>query len=112
MQQVGWTQISSGADADAFAAAIAGTSRVFGGNTAIQDAIGFGGALFAGNGFEGSRLVIDVSGDGRDNATTSCNTLANPNCGVDLALGLGVDTINGTVCNATASAVAGPLCAK
>jgi hypothetical protein len=95
VQQVGWTQISSAADANNFASAINGTSRIFGGTTAIQDAIGFGGGLFGANGFEGARLVIDVSGDGRDNATTSCNTVANPNCGVDIALGLGVDTING-----------------
>jgi len=94
-QQVGWTLIDSAADADAFGDAIFATSRAFNGNTAIQDAIMFGAGAFAGNGFEGARLVIDVSGDGRDNATTDCNTGANPNCGVDFAIGAGVDTING-----------------
>ena len=39
--------------------------------------------------------MIDVSGDGRDNATTDCNTVANPNCGVDFALANSVNTING-----------------
>jgi hypothetical protein len=48
-----------------------------------------------GNGFEGRRLVLDVSGDGADNNTSACNTAANPNCGVDIALGAGVNTING-----------------
>ena len=92
-QQVGWTQIDSVVDADAFADAIFATTRAFSGNTAIQDAIQFGAGLFT-NLFEGNRLVIDVSGDGRDNATTDCNTGANPNCGVDFALGAGVNTIN------------------
>jgi hypothetical protein len=94
-QQVGWTLIDSAADADAFGDAINGTSRAFSGNTAIQDAIMFGAGAFANNGFEGSRLVIDVSGDGRDNATTDCNRFVNPNCGVDFALGAGVNTVNG-----------------
>ena len=39
--------------------------------------------------------MIDVSGDGRDNNTSACNVAANPSCGVDSALGAGVNTING-----------------
>jgi hypothetical protein len=94
-QQVGWTLIDSASAADDFADDIFATSRAFSGSTAVQDAILFGSGLFAANGFEGNRLVIDVSGDGQDNATTDCNTAANPNCGVDFALGAGVNTING-----------------
>jgi hypothetical protein len=94
-QVVGWTLINSGASANAFAALINGTTRQYNGNTAIQDAMMFGGGLFANNGFEGARLVIDVSGDGADNNTTDCNRGANAACGRDFALGLGVDAING-----------------
>jgi hypothetical protein len=97
VQQVGWTLIDSAMDAGNFATAIGGTSRAFNGNTAIQDAIVFGAGLFV-NGFEGARNVIDVSGDGADNATAvtaDCNRFVNPNCGVDFALANGVDTING-----------------
>lgn len=94
-QQVGWTLINSAATANAFAAAIAGTPRLFSGNTAVQDAMMFGAGLFAANGFEGARLVIDVSGDGADNNTTDCNTSSNPACGRQFALGLGVNEING-----------------
>jgi hypothetical protein len=55
----------------------------------------FGAGLYAGNGFEGDRLVMDVSGDRADNNTTSCNRAVNPRCGADIALGLGVTAING-----------------
>jgi uncharacterized protein DUF1194/PEP-CTERM motif-containing protein len=95
-QQVGWTLIDSIGTAEDFADDIAATSRAFtGGQTAIQAAIQYGGGLFGANGFEGSRLVIDVSGDGRDNNTVVCNTALNPNCGVDSALGAGVNAVNG-----------------
>jgi hypothetical protein len=93
-QLVGWTLIDSAASANAFAAAIAATSRAFSGNTAIQDAMMFGSTLFANN-FESPRQVMDVSGDGADNNTLDCNTGANPRCGRDFALAAGVDTING-----------------
>lgn len=93
--EVGWTLINSAASADGFADAIDAATRNFAGNTAIQAAMSFGGGLFAGNSFEGTRLVIDVSGDGADNNTTSCNRAINPRCGADIALGLGVNAING-----------------
>jgi hypothetical protein len=93
--EVGWTLINSVATADAFGDAIGAATRNFSGNTAIQAAMSFGGGLFANNGFEGARLVMDVSGDGADNNTTSCNRVVNPRCGADIALGLGVNAING-----------------
>jgi hypothetical protein len=93
-QQVAWTLIDSVASANAFASLIAGTTRAYNGNTAVQDALMFGAGLFA-NGFESPRQVIDVSGDGADNATTDCHRGLNPACGRDFALGLGVDAING-----------------
>jgi hypothetical protein len=69
-QQVGvdWTLIDDAASAMAFGAAVAGTSRPFNGLTAPADAIQYARMYsFAGNGYEGDRLVIDVSGDGQRN---------------------------------------------
>jgi hypothetical protein len=96
LQVVDWTLINSVGTAETFADAIEAGVRAFnGGNTAIQAAMSFGGGLFDNNGFEGARLVLDVSGDGADNNTSSCDTTANPRCGADIALGLGVTAING-----------------
>ncbi len=80
-QLVGWTQITDAATANAFAAAISGTSRAFGDLTAPGSAINWGVPLFNNNGFEGARLVIDVSGDGvkndgADTSTAAANALA------------------------------------
>lgn len=89
-QAVGWTLIDSQQDAFDFATAISNTTRPFGGLTAVQRALAFGTNLFANNGFEGTRSVIDVSGDGRDNNSGSFN-------GKNYALTHGIDTINGIV---------------
>jgi len=80
-QLVGWTHITDAASANAFATAINGTSRAFSGLTAPGSAINWGVPRFAGNGFEGTRMVIDVSGDGVENdgadtATAAANALA------------------------------------
>jgi hypothetical protein len=64
---LGWTHITDAASAGAFATAINTTSRAFNGNTAPGSAINYAAGLFSGNGFEGTRLVIDVSGDGSQN---------------------------------------------
>jgi hypothetical protein len=64
---VDWTYITDGASASAFATAIDGTSRAFNNNTGVSEAIVYGTSLFT-NGYEGSRLVMDVSGDGSDNS--------------------------------------------
>jgi hypothetical protein len=69
---VDWTHLTGGASADAFAAAIGAGARAFSGLTATGSAINYGVPLFA-NGFEGSRLVIDMSGDGSQN--NGANTL-------------------------------------
>lgn len=71
---VNFAHLTDAASASNFATAIAGTSRAFNGNTAPGSAIGFGAPLFVGNGFEGSRLVMDVSGDGA--ANEGANTFA------------------------------------
>jgi len=73
-QTVGWTFINDAASAEAFAAAIDATSRTSSGNTAIGSAINYSAALFDNNGFEGDRLVIDVSGDGSQNEGADTQT--------------------------------------
>lgn len=65
--QVGWTQLTTAAEADAFAAAINGVSRAFSGFTGIADAIIFSTNQILNNDFDGARKVIDVSGDGTEN---------------------------------------------
>jgi hypothetical protein len=86
--RVGWTQITDAASAGAFATAISNVTRAFSGNTAPGSAINFATPLFLNNGFEGTRLVIDVSGDGAQNE--GANTAA----ARDAAVLAGI-TING-----------------
>jgi len=63
-----WRRLSEAGDLDSFAAELALAPRlVLGGETAIGDAIDFALDLFARSEFEGSRRVIDVSGDGVSN---------------------------------------------
>lgn len=85
---VDWTLVSDAASANSFANSILSASRPFSGGTAPQAAMAFGAPLFANNGFEGQRLVMDVSGDG---------TGENNSNGRDAALAAGVTTINGLV---------------
>ena len=64
---VPWTMIRTEADIAAFADVLMRWPReLHGGGTAIGDAILYGAASLEANGFEGRRLVIDVSGDGPD----------------------------------------------
>lgn len=64
---VPWRVIEDAASAEAFASALAG--RPSGGfrGTSISAAIDHGTALLATNGFDGTRRVIDISGDGPNN---------------------------------------------
>mgnify|MGYP000179443516 CR=1 FL=1 len=64
---VGWTLIDSDASAAAFSAALAERRPGPAHYTSISGAIDYGATLFADNGFEGTRQVIDVSGDGPNN---------------------------------------------
>lgn len=64
LERIGWTQITTGAQADAFGDAIFALPRIFQGLTAPGNAISYARPRFTGNGFEGARLVIDISGDG------------------------------------------------
>lgn len=62
-----WTEVSDAASAEAFAARLAQAPISTGRRTSISGAIDFSLPLFEGNGFEGLRRTIDVSGDGANN---------------------------------------------
>lgn len=97
---VNWTHLTDAASANAFAAAINGVSRPFAGQTAVQSALKFGADQFANN-YEGTKLIIDVSGDGSDNDSPAGLL---PTGGRDYALNtVGVDVINGLVIGGSAS---------
>ena len=66
---VDWDLLRDRRSARSFADKIAGAPRlvIAGGGTAIGGALKFGAAQIEGNGYDGKRLVIDVSGDGRTN---------------------------------------------
>ena len=86
---VGWTLVNSAATANAFATAIAGTSRPFSGSTAPGNALNFVTPLFGTNNFTSARQIIDVSGDGAQNDGASTSAARNA------ALAAGIDQING-----------------
>jgi hypothetical protein len=62
-----WTVVGDMASATAFAAHLASSPIVAENWTSISAALDHTALLFDDNGFEGTRLVIDVSGDGRNN---------------------------------------------
>jgi hypothetical protein len=64
----GWTLIEGAPGAAAFAAALAAEPVGVGPYTSISGAIEFAMPLFKKNGFEGTRQVIDISGDGPNNS--------------------------------------------
>jgi hypothetical protein len=66
VQTIGWTLLTDAASANAFAATLAAAPRPSSGGTAMTNALTFTSGLFANNGFEGAREVIDVSGDGAE----------------------------------------------
>ena len=68
IQVLPWTLINDAATAHAFAAAIAATPRqLFSGGTSISGAIDYAVPLILENQFQGTRRVIDISGDGSNN---------------------------------------------
>jgi len=69
VQVVGWTLIHDAASAEAFAAAIDATPRqLFRGGTSISGAIDYAMTLFSRSPYQGTRRVIDLSGDGANNS--------------------------------------------
>lgn len=93
--KVNWFHIFDAISANTFASTLAATTRSFNGSTAPGSAINFATPRFGtetggtSNGFESSRQVIDVSGDGDQNE--GANTLTARNS----ALAAGVEAING-----------------
>ncbi len=87
-EQVAWTQISTAAEAEAFADAIEATTRAFSGLTGISQAIDWSVDSINTNNFSGTRRIIDISGDGTD------NTAGSPNVSRDDAVNAGI-VING-----------------
>ncbi len=64
---IGWQMIDGEASAHAFAAALAEMPISRERSTSITSAIDYAIPMFEGNGFEGTRRVIDISGDGPNN---------------------------------------------
>jgi Protein of unknown function (DUF1194) len=73
---VPWMRIDGAGAAEGFAAAVDAAPRVTGLYTSISAAIDFAANLFGRGGFEGSRRVVDISGDGVDNAARPGRLLA------------------------------------
>jgi uncharacterized protein DUF1194 len=73
---VPWTRIDGAGSSRAFAAAIDAAPRSTGLYTSISGAIDFAAGLFGRGGFEGTRRVVDISGDGADNAARPGRALA------------------------------------
>lgn len=67
-QTVPWTIIATAKDAEAFAAALEARPIYSERGTSISSALAFSGELFDSNPYEGERRVIDISGDGANNA--------------------------------------------
>jgi hypothetical protein len=86
---VGWTEIRDKESAEEFSAIIRATPRrLFGGGTSLSGAIDHAMRLLAQSPFEGTRRIIDVSGDGSNNSGRS------PKLARDEAVAAGVG-ING-----------------
>ena len=67
-QVLPWTLVDDAASARAFGSAITESPRAFADFTSISGAIDYSVGLLAKSGFEATRKVIDVSGDGSNNS--------------------------------------------
>ncbi|MDA0367665.1 MAG: DUF1194 domain-containing protein [Proteobacteria bacterium] len=84
-----WSVIDSPQSADAFVEKILSTPRfILRDGTSLSNVIETGSRMFLGNGYDGDRKVIDISGDGTNNIGYE------PNVARDIAIEAGV-TING-----------------
>ena len=84
----GWTLIDGADSARAFAGTLGMTLPISATRTSISGAIDYALPLFADNGYQGTRLAIDISGDGPNNAGGLVNRAR------DRAVAAGV-TVNG-----------------
>jgi len=87
---VDWFVVQDATDAQDLTNAILAAPRPFDGLTFPGLAMAFGFPLFANNGCEGTKLTMDVSGDGAGSAAQSSLSR-------DFALAAGIDNINGLV---------------
>ena len=86
---VPWTTIRTGEDIEAFAARLESHPReLYGGGTALGNAILYGMESLKANAYDGARQVIDISGDGPDRNGLDART------GRDAAVAAGM-TVNG-----------------
>ena len=85
---IGWTDIHDAASAQVFADLLTAAARSFWGRTAISSGIDHAAKLLAESGMEAGRRVIDVCGDGTNNAGREITEAR------DAALAAGI-TING-----------------
>lgn len=74
VEVISWTHLQTVADVAAFSTTLAGMARntSIGSSTDIEDGVVLSTASFT-NGFEGARLVMDVSADGIQNTDPSCS---------------------------------------
>jgi hypothetical protein len=69
VQVIDWMRVTDPASAEALSSAIeAAPRRLFGGGTSLSGAIDYGVTMLAASPFRGQRRVIDISGDGSNNA--------------------------------------------
>ena len=75
IQRTNWFQLDSSADAQSFAGVLNGLPYTGMGSTNIAAGMDLGTNGILQNGYEGNRLVMDVSGDGKQNTyfQTSCS---------------------------------------
>lgn len=67
-QAVGWTLVRDADSAEGFGALMVGARRtIYRGGTSLSGVIDYASTLFPGSGYEGTRRVIDISGDGINN---------------------------------------------
>jgi hypothetical protein len=96
-QAVPWTLINSAATANAFGAAVGAAPRLFSSGTGLTAGVNAAAALLAAdNGFEGTRRVIDIVGDGAESEVCAFNaaSCAPLQAARAAALAGGVTTIN------------------
>lgn len=72
-QVISWTQLNDLTDITNFANALGTMARASNGSTDVQSGMNLSRTSFVNNGFEGNRLVMDVSGDGHQNINPSCD---------------------------------------
>jgi len=96
---IDWTLLDSASSIESYANSLESLNRPFSGTTYTAEGLQFGAQQFDNNGFDGTRKVIDVSGDGYgydymygDNWWFSGENTSEVR---DNALASGIDTING-----------------